>query len=174
MWVSEFNLESAFTGDAMLNTNTYLKALMWAHGLSIDSADAVKIVKKQRHKCIYSDISARKETIVKNHGCKCDICGFDYKPLLHIHHILPIKMFGDNRDRNIACLCPNCHKIMHKTYELTKKDSTMGFTKLLSWINKNYGEKAYKRYCDMLDTFSELRFELLEGFAEEDKNVYSN
>ena len=94
--------------------------------------------------------------------------------LLQIHHILPVRMFGDNSNENIACLCPNCHKILHKTYESIKKDSIADFLGLLSWVNRNYGKKAYKKYLDVLDMFFELYSKLQKKFVEDNEDDYSN
>lgn len=172
--MDKLDLESVFNGNAILNTDTFLEALTWAGNFKADSKYMKKMIWKKRKTSIYSDLSAKKESIIKKHGCKCDICGFDYKPLLQIHHILPVKMFGDNSNENIACLCPNCHKILHKTYEFIKKDSIADFLGLLSWVNRNYGKKAYEKYRDVLDIFFELYSELQKKFVEDNEDAYSD
>jgi len=44
----------------------------------------------------------------------CDVCGNPMTDILEIHHVIPLSRGGDNTIENFVCLCPNCHKIVHK------------------------------------------------------------
>ncbi|MFA5723545.1 MAG: HNH endonuclease signature motif containing protein [Candidatus Pacearchaeota archaeon] len=39
---------------------------------------------------------------------KCKICGWENKRT-HLHHIIPLKNFGEDCDENLIELCPNHH-----------------------------------------------------------------
>lgn len=84
-----------------------------------------------------NEIRRLRKNYIEIHNSKCDICGFDYSPVLHIHHIIPIKDYGDNSDNNIACLCPNCHTLVHRGYELINKEDTKSFDYFKEWISSN-------------------------------------
>ena len=84
-----------------------------------------------------------KKGVVAKKG-KCEICGFSYKPVLQIHHILPISKYGDNSPDNILCLCPNCHKTLHTVY-----NSNFNSTELLAHLYSNYGEAAVQKFIDI-------------------------
>lgn len=44
----------------------------------------------------------------------CEICGFDVKATLHIHHIIEQHEIGtNNSDENCVVLCANCHNDHH-------------------------------------------------------------
>ena len=38
---------------------------------------------------------------------KCKICGWEGKT--HLHHIIPLRLFGDDSEDNLIELCPNHH-----------------------------------------------------------------
>lgn len=45
---------------------------------------------------------------------KCEICGLGPKEIIHYHHIIPQRDERcTNANNNIACLCPNCHSLVH-------------------------------------------------------------
>jgi len=50
---------------------------------------------------------------------KCIVCGFD--KVIEYHHIIPYSEGGTNDVENIAVLCPNHHKMIHK-YHMTLKE----------------------------------------------------
>lgn len=44
----------------------------------------------------------------------CEICGFNKKKALHLHHIVPrTDPTSTNLDSNLACICSNCHNLVH-------------------------------------------------------------
>lgn len=43
----------------------------------------------------------------------CQVCGMEY-PHLEIHHIVPLSLGGDNSQKNLLVLCPNCNKKLDK------------------------------------------------------------
>lgn len=45
---------------------------------------------------------------------KCEICGFQKKRALHLHHIIPrTDKRCTNLKSNLACVCANCHNLIH-------------------------------------------------------------
>ena len=60
------------------------------------------------------------------HGCKCEVCGFDFekvygelgKDYIEVHHIKPLSTLGEecevNPDTDMICLCSNCHRMIHR------------------------------------------------------------
>jgi len=44
----------------------------------------------------------------------CEICGVKKSSILHRHHIIPRQdPRSNNKDSNLAILCPNCHSLTH-------------------------------------------------------------
>ena len=44
----------------------------------------------------------------------CEICKYDKKEALHLHHIIPrCDPRSSNDLHNLACLCPNCQDLVH-------------------------------------------------------------
>lgn len=44
----------------------------------------------------------------------CEVCNMEKKSILHRHHIIPrTDPRSTNSDNNLACLCPNCHSLVH-------------------------------------------------------------
>ena len=81
-----------------------------------------------------------------NRGKECCVCGFSYKPILQIHHIVPIKDGGDDSDENTLCTCPNCHKVLHKLYTFIKTDDEEESNKLSEYFKDNYPYEVYVAY----------------------------
>ena len=48
---------------------------------------------------------------------ECYFC--NRQDILEKHHIIPKSMGGKNDIENILSLCPNCHRILHKSMKLT-------------------------------------------------------
>jgi len=57
-----------------------------------------------------------KKQLIEEKG-SCEICGYSFKPILQLHHILPINKYGNNDRDNLVCVCPNCHKVLHHIYK---------------------------------------------------------
>ena len=53
-----------------------------------------------------------RELILTIHRNKCDLCGYDNRDALEIHHINGYH--SDNNISNIAVLCGNCHTLTTK------------------------------------------------------------
>lgn len=50
----------------------------------------------------------------------CDICGMagpflcaDGRPFLEVHHVVPLSEGGSDTLKNVAAVCPNCHRACH-------------------------------------------------------------
>ena len=83
-------------------------------------SSAIQLLKNVRSKKLKNQARHIKRSLVEQKG-SCFICGFDYKPVLQTHHILPISQLGTNDPDNIICVCPNCHKMIHVIYASSKK-----------------------------------------------------
>jgi len=46
-------------------------------------------------------------------GCTCAICGFSNQLVLDVHHVRPTSAGGSDEIENLACLCKNCHVLVH-------------------------------------------------------------
>lgn len=57
-----------------------------------------------------------KKQLIEEKG-SCEVCGYSFKPILQLHHILPINKYGNNDRDNLVCVCPNCHKVLHHIYK---------------------------------------------------------
>lgn len=63
---------------------------------------------------IRSEAQRIKPSVIRRHDGQCYICGFNCKPILIMHHIIPVGIGGGNDLSNVVSLCPNCHAIVHK------------------------------------------------------------
>ena len=46
-------------------------------------------------------------------GNACHICGYDLKPALTLHHIVPVSLGGPDERSNMILFCANCHRLTH-------------------------------------------------------------
>lgn len=88
--------------------------------------------RKNRAKCL------------KEHGCKCSVCGIDFgiiygdrgHEFIHVHHIKPLgeikEEYKIDPKKDLLPLCPNCHSMIHRY-----KD-TLSIDKLKEMISAKY------------------------------------
>lgn len=81
--------------------------------------------KKQVTVNAYERNPAARRECIKEHGCKCAICGFDFGAFygehfygkIHVHHINPLhlvqKEYELNPKTDLVPVCPNCHMVLH-------------------------------------------------------------
>lgn len=105
----------------------------------------IKNAKAIRMMALKSDAQRIKKSIISEKG-KCEICGFDYKPILQIHHIVPISEYGNNQQDNIICVCPNCHKTLHHIYSVFNREKD----EYIDSLNRAYGTNVSKTMSDVL------------------------
>ena len=67
-----------------------------------------------------------REACIAAKGCRCAVCGFDFKEtygeigngFIHIHHLVPISSIGKayqlNPASDLVPVCPNCHNMLHR------------------------------------------------------------
>ncbi len=67
-----------------------------------------------------------RQQAIQIHGCKCSICGFDFKKVygslgegyIEIHHKKPLYSLDDevevNPKTDLAPVCSNCHRMLHR------------------------------------------------------------
>lgn len=61
---------------------------------------------RARSEKIRIDLSIRADS-------KCEVCGFSFESILHVHHIKPVRFGGSAKQSNLVLLCPNCHGLAH-------------------------------------------------------------
>lgn len=86
---------------------------------------AVKNAKELRNQRLKAEATKIKKKLISDVG-KCEICGFNYKPILQVHHIVPISQYGNNQPENVMCVCPNCHKTLHHMYSVFLNGNSEG------------------------------------------------
>src|SRR5699024_7268628 len=97
-------------------------------------------------------LNKRKKWFDKNFG-GCEICGFDFLPVIQIHHIKPIKDGGSDNLTNLSFLCPTCHSMVHSM--ATKKiEEDYGSDYVDSYLNQNFNviqkDKLFHFVCNLL------------------------
>lgn len=76
----------------------------------------------------YERSSIARKKCIEYHGCKCIVCGIDFektygeigKGFIHVHYIVPLNQIGKeykvNYKTDLVPVCPNCHSMLHRTY----------------------------------------------------------
>ena len=75
----------------------------------------------------YERSSVARQKCIEHFGCKCYICGLDFKKkygdigegFIHVHHIIPLNQIGKeyvvDYEKDLIPVCPNCHAMLHRT-----------------------------------------------------------
>lgn len=89
------------------------------------------------HKKYERDVNASKivkeKRLKENGDLKCEVCGFSFletygelgSGFIEAHHKIPVSKLGNNgrtRIEDIALVCSNCHKIIHRTKPILSVD----------------------------------------------------
>ena len=83
-------------------------------------------------------ITKNKEEILETFNNRCEVCSFNFKEVLVVHHILPISDGGTNKLENLSVLCPTCHAIVHKLMSNNKQNKGWGeFEMFTNWAEGN-------------------------------------
>lgn len=121
--------------------------------------EGIKVFKSIRTDKLKREAASIKRRLVKEKGA-CEICGFSFKPVLQIHHILPISKCGNNAPENIICVCPTCHKALHYMYSCWDSEKIEGFTEALlspMFSDKDANLKMYDIVHLYIDLHSDVR-----------------
>lgn len=81
-----------------------------------------------------TNIQKKKSELIELFG-GCVVCGFDYKPILEIHHVVPVSLGGGNDIDNLYPLCPNCHSITHNL--ASDSADKYGVDYVDEWLSRN-------------------------------------
>jgi len=65
--------------------------------------------------------NARRWAIFKSYNYICQMCKRYSKGNLCLHHIRPLAISHDNSNKNVMCICQNCHYMIHQEYIENKK-----------------------------------------------------
>lgn len=103
----------------------------------------------------------KKEWKLKRLGC-CEICEYDFKPILQLHHVKPISKGGNDEPENLMLLCPNCHKMIH-TIASESFDEKYSDDYIDGWLGDNTSTFVRNAYFNLaLQTITRLEDEELE------------
>lgn len=92
----------------------------------------------------YERSKANRDAAIKIHGCKCNICGFDFevtygelgKAFIEVHHIKPLATLDSevtiDPNTDLICVCSNCHRMLHRF-----KDYMIAVDELKRIVNNN-------------------------------------
>ncbi|MBN2098874.1 MAG: HNH endonuclease [Dehalococcoidia bacterium] len=85
--------------------------------------------KKRRFTSHYERDPRLRESAIRHHGYLCSVCGFDFADVygeqglgfIEVHHLRPVSTLGKRTkvdpNRDMATVCSNCHRMMHRTRE---------------------------------------------------------
>ena len=130
--------------------------------------ESIKVHKRIRSDKLKREASSTKKQLIEEKGA-CEICGFSFKPVLQIHHILPISKCGNNAPENIICVCPTCHKTLHYMYSCWKSEKFEDFYKTLGspmFYDKDANWKMYdtvKKYINAWNEVCDYRNSVWKG-----------
>lgn len=119
----------------------------------------IKNAKTIRMRALKSEAQKIKRELASEVG-KCEVCGFNYKPILQIHHIVPVSEFGNNQRDNIICVCPNCHKALHHIYSTFNGEKC----EYIYSLSRAYGTEAYERMSDVFFRYLTKKGEIFGYF----------
>jgi len=86
----------------------------------------------------------------------CEICSYNFKSILQIHHIVPKSLGGSDELNNLIILCPNCHKIIH-AIDSSYSDDNFGVDYVDDWMDFNIHERK-QIYLDLAVQILKARF----------------
>lgn len=66
-----------------------------------------------------------KQELLASPDARCFVCGFSFRPLLELHHVVPVSKGGADDMANVLLLCPTCHTLIHL---------------MLRWLGERHGE----------------------------------
>lgn len=144
--------------------------IMLCHCIFLD-ADWVrryggKALRTKYARRIKSEATSMRNKIIDDKG-ECEICGMSYKPILQIHHILPVSNWGNNDSDNVICVCHNCHKTLHHIYHSLKKSDDEA---LQAYIGIPYDIKG--RIWSVVETYAKKNDEVYEYVNSYDDSDY--
>ncbi|MFN9175873.1 MAG: HNH endonuclease signature motif containing protein [Synechocystis sp.] len=106
---------------------------------------------------------------------QCYVCGFDYIPLLQIHHKKPLKYGGDNEISNLCQLCPNCHALAHQFARIyirsiyPCKFDDPEYKKFENWMNNNLTPNQIEKLSKL--SLVEYQEHLRQKITEDSSNM---
>ncbi|MCU6734926.1 HNH endonuclease [Diplocloster agilis] len=108
-----------------------------------DSTSYVEGKKKAYYTTKYERDKRCRNAAIHIHGCKCSVCGFDFKAVygalgenyIEVHHKNPLYNQDEeveiNPETDLAPVCSNCHRMLHR-----RKDRIITIEELQKIINK--------------------------------------
>lgn len=99
----------------------------------------------------------------------CQLCEFDYRPLLQLHHLIPLAEGGDNQ--TLVILCPLCHEGVHQLTKVTgRADTNQGKREFKWWVENQDKSGWWAKAGEGIEYFANLYIkshenENYEGFV---------
>jgi len=72
-----------------------------------------RIAKRRRLQLDPVSYKKLQRAVLKRDGWRCQQCGVRDK--LHVHHIQPRSLMGDDAESNLITLCASCHEKIHRS-----------------------------------------------------------
>lgn len=101
-------------------------------------------------------ITSNKENILKSFDNECEVCNFDFKEILIVHHKIPVAKGGTNELSNLSVLCPTCHSMVHHIIRTVEKsEGWKDFEYIDTWVNRNIPQMQFEKLMDISNVYWE-------------------
>lgn len=101
-------------------------------------------------------ITSNKENILKSFDNECEVCNFDFKEILIVHHKIPVAKGGTNELSNLSVLCPTCHSMVHHIIRTVEKsEGWKDYEYIDTWVNRNIPQMQFEKLMDISNVYWE-------------------
>lgn len=107
--------------------------------------DPQKRAQKERAKQSRKEAKLARETVLRRAENACEICFFECKFIINVHHLVSVEAGGGGNPANLIALCPNCHAIVHKIAALMRKDKNLDLSDMGYWLETFLSKKQARR-----------------------------
>lgn len=94
--------------------------------------------KNERPTTLYDVSSRTRMKIIRRMNLPCCVCGWN-EGQTDLHHIRGRKVDDPDNHNNIACVCPNCHRLLHEQRLPISKVTCLQDQVGDSWLDAYYG-----------------------------------
>ena len=96
-----------------------------------------------------------KAKVFAKYGNECYICGYSLKPVLRVHHMIPVSLGGADSLDNLILLCGNCHTLTH--FFSSKKYQDREISRLLV---AELNDESVKKLTELIGKIHQARNEV--------------
>lgn len=139
--VSGISVSKLYEIITLENPKDFIKATHVIDGKEKSAKElTVKEIRYLKRANLRRDSQNKKKEIMSASSKKCcAVCGFDYAPVLQMHHRHALEYGGTNELSNLILLCPTCHSLVHGI--LTDKvEKEFGDDYTEEWLSRNLTE----------------------------------